>query len=68
MMLRNVNKLSGTVAGERLLYLSLNLVCPRIFIFSFLKKSYLWFCLTSTFTPATQFTLVSFAFFLISTL
>jgi len=46
-MLRNVNKLSGVVASEWLLYLSSNLVGPRISIFNFSqKKIILPFCLS----------------------
>ena len=54
------NKLSGTVAGEWLLYLSSNLVGPRIFIFQ--KKSYPLLFLISTLTPATHFVFIPFCF------
>ena len=39
------NRLSGAVAGERLLYLSSNLVGPRILSFQNKKNSYLLFFL-----------------------
>ena len=54
------NKVSGVVAGERLLYLSLNLVGPVCLSFSLQKKfAHCFFCYVYL-DPATMFNLVSF--------
>ena len=56
------NKVSGVVAGERLLYLSLNLVGPVCLSFSLQKKFAHCFFVTSTLTPLPCSTSYLFAF------
>ena len=58
----DVNKVSGVVAGERLLYLSLNLFGPVCLSFSLQKNLPIVFFVTSTLTPLPCSTSYLFAF------